>query len=136
MRTEADVAAHIGVAACILYAQAFSAVTSVIPAFSKRGDIIVADRAVSYAVRKGLQISRSTIRWYEHNDMADLERVLARACKEQAGKPLTRRFIVTEGIFENIGDLPDLPTLVLPPFPPISPPKHQSTMITSCGGRS
>lgn len=112
MRAEADIAAHIGVDACIVYAQAFSTISSVIPAFSKRGDIIVADKAVGFAVRKGLQISRSTVRWYEHGDMEDLEKVLQKVTKEQARKPLTRRFIVTEGLFENVGDAPDLPALV------------------------
>ena len=112
MKTEADVATHLGADACIVYAQAFSTITSVIPAFSKRGDIIVADEAVNYATRKGIQISRSTIRWYKHNDMEDLERVLARVVKEQTHKPLTRRFIITEGLFENVGDMADLPKLV------------------------
>lgn len=112
MKIEADIAAFLGTTACIIYAQAFSAISSVIPAFSKRGDIIVADKAVNYSIRKGLQISRSTIRWYEHNDMADLERVLAKVVKEQAKKPLTRRFIITEGLFENVGDMVDLPKIV------------------------
>lgn len=112
VKTEADIAAHLGAPACIVYAQAFSVISSVIPAFSKRGDIIVADKAVSFAIRKGIQISRSTVRWYEHNDMADLQRVLEKVVKEQARKPLTRRFIVTEGIFENVGDMVDLPKIV------------------------
>ena len=112
MKTEADIAAHLGVPACIVYAQAFSTISSVIPAFSKRGDIIVADQAVNYAIRKGIQISRSSVRWYKHNDLEDMERVLARVVQEQAKKPLTRRFIVTEGIFEDVGDAIDLPKIV------------------------
>ena len=112
MKTEADVAAHLGVPACIIYAQSFSTVSSVIPSFSKRGDIIVADKAVNFPLRKGIQISRSTVRWFEHNDMEDLERVLKQVTKEQQRKPLTRRFIITEGMFENIGDVSDLPKLV------------------------
>ena len=112
MKTEADIASILGTESCIIYAQAFSTISSVIPAFSKRGDIIVADKAVNYAIRKGLQICRSTIRWYEHNDMEDLERVLQKVVKEQAKKPLTRRFIVTEGLFENVGDATDLPKIV------------------------
>ncbi|KFX92340.1 hypothetical protein V490_05439 [Pseudogymnoascus sp. VKM F-3557] len=112
MKTEADVASHLGTEACIVYAQSFSTISSVIPAFSKRGDIIVADKACNYAIRKGLQICRSTIRWYEHNDMEDLERVLQRVVKEQSRKPLTRRFIVTEGLFETVGDCVDLPKVV------------------------
>ena len=95
-----------------MYAQAFSTISSVIPAFSKRGDIIVADRAVNYAIRKGIQISRSTVRWYDHNDVQDMERVLDKVVREQRKKPLTRRFIVTEGLFENVGDMVDLPKIV------------------------
>ncbi|KAF2864170.1 serine palmitoyl CoA transferase subunit LcbA [Piedraia hortae CBS 480.64] len=112
MRSEADIAAHIGTPACIIYAQAFSTISSVIPAFSKRGDIIVADSSVNYAIRKGLQLSRSTVRWFSHNDMSDLERVLSRIVSEGRGKKLTRRFIVTESIFENVGDMVDLPRLI------------------------
>ncbi|KAL8831256.1 MAG: hypothetical protein Q9170_005375 [Blastenia crenularia] len=112
MKTEADIATHLGTPACIVYAQAFSTISSVIPAFSKRGDIIVADKAVNFAIRKGMQISRSSIRWYEHNDIEDLQKVLASVVKEQAKKPLTRRFIVTEGLFENIGDMVDLVKIV------------------------
>merc|ERR1711939_486084 len=112
MEAERAVATHLGVPNAIIYAQAFSTISSVIPAFSKRGDVIVADKAVNFPIRKGLQISRSTVRWYEHNDMEDLERVLARVVKEGQGKPLTRRFIVTEGLFESVGDMVDLPKLI------------------------
>ncbi|KAF2405208.1 PLP-dependent transferase [Trichodelitschia bisporula] len=112
MKTEAEIAAHIGAPACILYAQGFSTISSVIPAFSKRGDIIVADRAVNYPIRKGIQVSRSTVYWYDHNDMEDLKRVLETVVRSQAKKPLTRRFIVTEGLFENVGDMVNLPKLV------------------------
>ena len=112
MRTEADIASHLGVQAAIVYAQAFSTVSSVIPAFSKRGDIIVADKGVNFAIKKGIQISRSTVRWFEHNDMDDLENVLKKVVKEHQGKPLTRRFIITEGLFEDIGDMVDLPRIV------------------------
>ncbi|EEY21312.1 serine palmitoyltransferase [Verticillium alfalfae VaMs.102] len=112
MKTEADIAAYLGTESCIVYAQAFSTISSVIPAFCKRGDIIVADRAVNYSIRKGLEISRSSIKWYQHGDMDDLERVMQKVVKEQAGKRLTRRFIVAEGLFETTGDSIDLPKLV------------------------
>ena len=113
IKTEADIASHLGAPACIVYAQAFSTISSVIPAFSKRGDIIVVDKAVNYAIRKGIQISRSSVRWYEHNDMEDLERVLKKVVKEQESRRiLTRRFIVTEAMFETVGDMLDLPKVV------------------------
>lgn len=34
------------------------------------------DDGVSFAIQKGVQISRSIIRTFKHNDMEDLERVL------------------------------------------------------------
>ncbi|KAI5780345.1 pyridoxal phosphate-dependent transferase [Peziza echinospora] len=112
IKTERDIANFLGVPACIMYSQAFQTISAVIPAFAKRGDIIVADKACNYAIQKGLQISRSTIRYYEHNDLDDLERVLQKIAKEQARKPLTRRFIVTEGLFETVGDMPNLPRIM------------------------
>jgi serine palmitoyltransferase len=89
---------------------------SVIPSFAKRGDIIVADRLCNFSIQKGLQISRSTIKWYDHGDMSSLEAVLeqvTRDAKRKGGK-LTRRFIVTEGLFENDGFISDLEKLVSP----------------------
>ncbi|TPX18133.1 uncharacterized protein E0L32_002642 [Thyridium curvatum] len=113
MKTEADIAAYLGTEGCIVYAQAFSTISSVIPAFCKRGDVIIADKAVNYSIRKGLEISRSNIRWYNHGDMRDLETQMRKVAQEQAQqKKLTRRFIVTEGLFEITGDCTDLPKLI------------------------
>jgi serine palmitoyltransferase len=115
MKTEADIATYLGTEGCIVYAQAFSTISSVIPSFCKRGDIIVADMAVNHSIRRGLEVSRSNIKWYNHGDMEDLERVLRKVAGEQAKKKqLTRRFIVTEALFETIGDCTDLPKLVSP----------------------
>lgn len=114
MELERDIASFLGTESCIIYSQGFSTISSVIPAFAKRGDIIVADRGINFAIQKGLQISRSTIRWYDHNDPVSLETTLAAVAKEAKKKkwPLTRRFIVTEGIFENGGAMVDLPKIV------------------------
>lgn len=114
MDLERDLADFLGTEAAILYSQGFATITSVIPAFCKRGDIIVADRSVSFPIQKGMQISRSTIRWFDHNDLKSLEDVLISVEKERKKRrgPLTRRFILTEGIFEKDGTMADLPKLV------------------------
>ena len=111
---EKSIAQTLGTEGAIIYAQGFSTITSVIPAFAKRGDIIVADEGCSFAIRKGLQISRSTIRWYKHNDMQSLEAVLDGINREAKRRkaPLTRRFICTEGIFQNDGTVSNLKKLV------------------------
>jgi serine palmitoyltransferase len=118
MQLERDLADFLGTEAAIIYSQGFSTISSVIPAFCKRGDIIVADRGVNFAIQKGIQISRSTVRWYDHNDLKSLEDVLDAVEKERKKRrgPLTRRFIITEGIFEKDGAMTDLPKLVCSTF--------------------
>jgi serine palmitoyltransferase len=114
MALEADIARFIGLEKCIIYSQGFSTISSVIPAFSKRGDIIVADKGVNFAIQKGIQISRSTIKWYDHNSISSLESVLQQIVRDDKRRrgPLTRRFIITEGIFENDGARVDLARII------------------------
>jgi len=98
----------------IIYAQNYSTVSSAIPAFSKRGDTIVADEGSSLSVQVGQQISRSNLHFFKHNDMADLRRVLEeiRDAEVRKNKKLSRKFIIVEGIYLNHGDIPPLPELV------------------------
>ncbi|KAL9551527.1 hypothetical protein MBANPS3_004224 [Mucor bainieri] len=114
MDLERDISQFLGTEQAIIYAQGFSTISSVIPAFCKRGDILVCDDSVSFAIQKGVQISRSIVRWYKHNDMADLERVLEEIRMDDIvhKKRLTRRFIVSEGLSANYGDIAPLDKLV------------------------
>lgn len=112
IQLESDIAQFLGVEAAIIYAQAFSTITSVIPAFSKREDVCVVDRGCNWAICKGLVLSKSHVRWYSHNDMEDLERVLCEVENEFSGKRLTRRFIITEAIFEGTGKMAQLPKII------------------------
>lgn len=63
MQLEADIARFIGVDKSIIYSQGFSTISSVIPAFSKRGDIIVADKGVNFSIQKGLQVHMESERF-------------------------------------------------------------------------
>ena len=75
---------------------------------------MVSDDGINFALQKGVQISRSDIFYFIHNDLADLERVLVDVEQMYKNKPLTRRFIVTEGLFAKYGDICPLPQLVFP----------------------
>ncbi|KAJ2077221.1 serine palmitoyltransferase component [Coemansia sp. RSA 988] len=116
MELEKQIAGFIGHSAAILYSQAFTTTLSVIPCFSKRSDIIVADEGVNFAVQQAIFLSRSKVYWYKHNDMADLERILKDVNKQLVGRrgknALPRKFIVTEGLFQNTGDISPLTQLV------------------------
>lgn len=109
---EKDIASFLGTESCILYAQGLATASSVIPCFLKRGDVIVADKGVNISIQKGINLSRATVYWFEHNDMADLEAKLIQANKKYRKGPLPRRFIFTEGLFEHFGDSPDLRKIV------------------------
>ncbi|KAI3640762.1 hypothetical protein MIR68_001640 [Amoeboaphelidium protococcarum] len=111
---EKKLAQFMGTEEAIIYSQAFSTISSVIPAFSKRGDILVVDKGVNFGIQKGVQISRSVIKWFDHNDMDDLERVLQQLAVEEkkSKKGLVRKFIVVEGLYQNFGDIVPLPRLV------------------------
>jgi len=114
MKVEENLAKFLRKEGAIVYSQGFSTISSVIPAFCKRGDVIVVDSGVNFAIQKGLQLSRSNLYWYDHQDMKSLEALLIHLNHEQARsrKPLTRRFIVTEAVFESDGTITDLPRIV------------------------
>eukprot|EP01116_Phalansterium_solitarium_P020533 TRINITY_DN6097_c0_g1_i1.p1 TRINITY_DN6097_c0_g1~~TRINITY_DN6097_c0_g1_i1.p1 ORF type:complete len:526 (-),score=203.93 TRINITY_DN6097_c0_g1_i1:203-1780(-) len=94
----------------IIYSYGFATVSSAIPSFSGRGDILVVDKGVSYALQTGIKLSRSDVFWFEHNDMADLERVLKeiKDTDRRTKRKLTRRFIVIEGLYPSYGDITPL----------------------------
>ncbi|KAM6469925.1 serine palmitoyltransferase 1 isoform 2-T2 [Liasis olivaceus] len=100
----------------IIYSYGFATIASAIPAYSKRGDILFVDEAACFAVQKGLQASRSNIKFFKHNDMADLEHLLQEQEIEDQKNPrkarVTRKFIVVEGLFVNTGNICPLPELV------------------------
>ena len=101
-------------AACILYSDGIATLASVIPAFSKRGDLIVCDEAVNFGIQQGIRLSRSNVLYFKHNDMQDLERILSQVQEKELRHPskLNRRFIVTEGIALHSGDISPLPHIV------------------------
>ncbi|KAH9164369.1 pyridoxal phosphate-dependent transferase [Lactarius sanguifluus] len=76
MDLERYIADLLSTEASILYSPGFSTIPCVISAFAKRGDIIIADRGINVAIQKGLQISRSAVRWFDHSDLKSLENVL------------------------------------------------------------
>ena len=102
-----------GTHSAIIYSFQFSTTASIIPAFSGGKDVLIVDKGVNMGICTGVDLSRSTIKYYNHNDMADLESKLAEIDAKQAkSKNITRRWIVTEGVFRNYGDVAKLDEIV------------------------
>jgi len=114
MDLEKKLAKFYGTESALIYAQGFSTISSVIPAFLKRGDLLICDELCNFAIQKGSQISRSNVKFFKHNDMNDLEEILQsiQANDKKKGAKITRRFIVTEAIFYNTGELCDIEKII------------------------
>ncbi|XP_041346963.1 serine palmitoyltransferase 1-like, partial [Gigantopelta aegis] len=116
LRIEERIAKFTGREEAIVYSFGFAAIASAIPAYSKRTDIIFCDEGMGFPTQKGLVASRSQIKYFKHNDMLDLERLLKEKEKFDLKNPnkakKIRKFIVAEAIYMNYGDLVPLPKLV------------------------
>ncbi|POW08854.1 hypothetical protein PSHT_09384 [Puccinia striiformis] len=61
-----------------------------------------------------LKASQPLHRWFDHNDMGSLEKVLEQLQYEEIKyrRKLTRKFIITEALFESDGQICDLPAII------------------------
>lgn len=101
---ENKMAEFYGAEHAILYSDAIACISSVIPAFAKSGDTVFYDESCHYGVQVGLNLCRAKCVPYRHNDMAHLEELLA-GVRPAGNSPSDRRMIITEGVFQNIGDI-------------------------------
>ncbi|XP_015795345.1 serine palmitoyltransferase 1 [Tetranychus urticae] len=109
LELESRLAKFLNVEEVILYSYGLSAVASAIPAYAKKGDVIFCDEGVHFAIQKGLTASRSTIKYFKHNDVDDLHRLLIEQEKFDNKNPklarVIRRFLVVEALYMNYGDI-------------------------------
>ncbi|XP_026473167.1 serine palmitoyltransferase 1 [Ctenocephalides felis] len=116
LELEERLAKYMNMEEAVVYSYGFSTIASAIPAYSKRGDLIFIDEKVSFAAQKGLDASRSTVIYFKHNDMKDLEEKFIQQEKNDLKnlKKATRRrrFLIVEGIYMNTGNICPLPELV------------------------
>ncbi|GBP19499.1 Serine palmitoyltransferase 1 [Eumeta japonica] len=95
-----------------VYSYGFSTIASAIPSYAKKGDIIFTDENVWFAIQKGLDATRSTIRYFKHNDMNNLEKLLSIAAEKKELNPKRRAFLIVEAIYFNTGEICPLRKLV------------------------
>ena len=91
----------------LIFSTGFQTNLGTISTLAGKKDIIVADRENHASIVDGTRLSFGKTVKYRHNDMEDLERVLAQFSNKDSGL-----MIATDGVFSMGGDIVDLTTLV------------------------
>lgn len=84
-----------------LFSSGYAVNTGTISAMVHQGHHVVLDRNAHASLLEGAQLSKATIWYFRHNDVEDLERVLATIAAQ--GRR-TRILVGTEGVFSADGD--------------------------------
>ncbi|KAG8368638.1 hypothetical protein BUALT_Bualt15G0066400 [Buddleja alternifolia] len=109
---EARIAKFLGTSDSILYSYGLSTMFSTIPAFCKKGDVVVVDEGVHWGIQNGLHLSRSTIIYFKHNDMKSLQSILENATHDNKRAKKLRRYIVVESVYQNSGQIAPLDEII------------------------
>jgi len=105
---EKRLAAFLGYEDCLLFSTGYQTALGVISGMVSKGDYVISDKENHACIINGCMLAKGGFAEfvrYKHNDMEDLDRVLARIPAD-AGK-----FIVTDGVFSVSGELADLPNM-------------------------
>jgi len=92
----------------LLFSTGYMTAQGIIPTLVQRGDYVVSDRDNHACIIAGNLMSKGAageMARFKHNDVEDLERVIAKL-PESAGK-----LIVSDGVFSTGGEIVDLPEL-------------------------
>jgi len=92
--------------AAAVFTTGFTANLGTISALVQRHDVVFADRRVHGSIVEGIQAIYGEAKRFRHNDMEDLERLLAATPKEKG------MLIVVDGVYSAEGDLANLPGIV------------------------
>ncbi len=103
---EARLARFMGKEKALVFSTGFQTNLGAISALVGRNDVVITDKEDHASIVDGCRLAFGSMKRFRHNDMADLERVLA-SCPEGSGK-----LVVVDGVFSMGGDLANLPEIV------------------------
>ncbi len=106
MALETELAKFLHKDACVTFSTGFQTNLGIISAIATHGDIIFGDRENHASIYDGAKLSYAQFVRYDHNDMGELEELLAKA------DPKKGKLIVTDGVFSMSGDICNLPEIV------------------------
>lgn len=92
--------------ACLLYSTGFQANLGALAPLANRHDYILIDERVHASIIDATRLSFAKVLKFRHNDMEDLEKMMARL------DPSVLKFIVVDGIFSMEGDIAKVPDII------------------------
>ena len=102
---EATIADFKHAEAALTYTSGYATNLSVISTLIGRGDYVLSDKLNHASIVDGCLTSGAEFRRFKHNDMADLERVLAGIPKDKG------KLVIVDGLYSMGGDLAPLPEI-------------------------
>ncbi|MBM3295703.1 MAG: pyridoxal phosphate-dependent aminotransferase family protein [Candidatus Aminicenantes bacterium] len=110
LELEERLAAFVGLEAALVFSTGFQVNLGSIPALVDPSDVLITDKEVHASIVDGVRQAKGQknvqVRFFKHNDAADLESILA-ACPEESGK-----LVVVDGVYSMGGDIAPLPEIV------------------------
>ena len=106
LELEHELGAFLRKSGVVTFSTGFQSNLGIISAIVGRNDYVICDKENHASIYDGCKLSYGKMLRYNHNDMQDLEKQLARV-PEDAGS-----LIVTDGVFSMGGDIAKLPEIV------------------------
>jgi 8-amino-7-oxononanoate synthase len=100
---EAAMAQWLGRDRVLLFPSGFQANLAAVAALADRHSLVLADRLIHHSLLVGVQASGARLQRFAHNDLADLERRLARIRASEARR---RLLVISESLFSMEGSSP------------------------------
>ncbi|MGB2579787.1 8-amino-7-oxononanoate synthase [Elusimicrobium simillimum] len=92
--------------AALVFAAGYQMNLGVVSALLKKGDVAIVDKLDHASILDGVKLSEGEMVRFKHNDMEDLEKVLAKI------DPAKGKLIIVDGVFSMEGDITPLPEIV------------------------
>ncbi|HOD17434.1 MAG: aminotransferase class I/II-fold pyridoxal phosphate-dependent enzyme [Candidatus Cloacimonadaceae bacterium] len=105
IQLEEELAKLVGKPVAIAYPTGYQANLGCISTIVEKGDIVITDKLDHASIIDGCLQSRGLMLRFNHNDMKNLEKILAKHAS-------LNKLIVVDGIFSMEGDIADLPNII------------------------
>jgi 8-amino-7-oxononanoate synthase len=103
---ERELAEYVGKEAALVFSTGMQANLGTISGLVGRYDVVILDKDDHASIVDGARLSWGETKRFRHNDMADLDRVLAGISAEKG------KLVVVDGLFSMGGDLAPLPEII------------------------